>query len=285
MSTTSATPTVSVAHSRAVQPSHRPGFTDLLRSEWTKFRSLRSTWWSLAVVTVVSLGVSILATSLITASYNTLDPATKAQFHDDTVGLFLEPGQQFGQLFVVVLGVLLIASEFSTGMIRSTVLAAPRRYSALAAKAVVLSAVVFVLSEVIAWISFLAGAAIAHKHQVVTVSTPGTLRAILGFGVVMVLAGLFALAVGTLVRHTAAAMAVGLAMFLVVPVLLGFIPGSAGEHITNAMPSQAAQLVMDRTIQPGVPYTQLEALGIAVAWTAVLLVPAFVSFKKRDIRA
>lgn len=285
MSSTSTTSNISVARPRAVRPSHQPGFTDLLRSEWTKFRSLRSTWWSLAVTVVVSLGMSILATSVITASYHTLDPATKAQFHDDTIGLFLEPGQQFGQLFVVVLGVMLVASEFSTGMIRSTVLAAPRRYSALAAKAVVLSAVVFVLSEAIAWASFLIGSSIAHKYQVVTLSTPGTLRAILAFGFMMVLAGLFALAVGALVRHTAAAMAVGLAFFLVVPLLISLIPGSAGEHLSNALPSQAAQIVMDRTVQPDVPYTQLDALGIVVAWSAVLLVIAFITFKKRDIKA
>jgi ABC-type transport system involved in multi-copper enzyme maturation permease subunit len=285
MSSTSATSTVAVARPNTVRPSHRPGFTDLLRSEWTKFRSLRSTWWSLAVTVVVSLGISILATSLVTASYHTLDASTLAQFHDDTIGLFLQPGQQFGQLFVVVLGVMLIASEFSTGMIRSTVLAAPRRLSALAAKAVVLSAVVFVLSEAIAWISFFVGSSIAHKYQVVTLSTPGMLRAILGFGVVMVLAGLVALAIGTLVRHTAAAMAIGLGAFLVAPVLVSLIPGSAGEHIDNALPSQAAQIVMDRTVQPGVPYTQLEALGIVVAWAAVMLTLAFVSFKKRDIKA
>lgn len=287
MSSTSTTPTTDIAIARrhAVRPSHQPGFTDLLRSEWTKFRSLRSTWWSLGVIIVVSLGVSILATSLFTASYHTMDASTRAQFHDDTIGLFLEPGQQFGQLFVVVLGVLLIGSEYSTGMIRSTVLAAPRRYSALAAKAVVLSAVVFVLAEAIAWISFFAGSAIVHKYQVVTLSTPGTLRAILAFGLMMVLAGLFAMAVGTLVRHTAAAMAIALAFFLVIPGLSGQIPGSAGEHISNALPSQAAQLVEDRTIQPGVPYTQLEALGIVLAWTGILLVVAFVAFKKRDIKA
>lgn len=285
MSTTSATTTITVAHLRPVRPSHQPGFPDLLRSEWTKFRSLRSTWWSLGVTVFVSLGMSILATSLLTAQLDSASAATKAEYHNDTIGLFLEPGQQFGQLFVVVLGVMLVASEFSTGMIRSTVLAAPRRFSALAAKAVVLSAVVFALSEAIAWISFFIGSRIAHKHQVVTVTTPGTLRAILGFGVVMVLAGLIALAVGTLVRHTAAAISVGLGMFLVVPLLVSLVPGSAGEHLDNAMPSQAAQLVMDRTIQPGVPYTQLEALGIVVAWTAVLLTAAFVSFKKRDIKA
>jgi ABC-type transport system involved in multi-copper enzyme maturation permease subunit len=285
MSSTSTTSAVTVALPRAVRPSHRPGFTDLLRSEWTKFRSLRSTWWSLAVTVVVSLGISITATSTITASYRTLSAATKAEYHNDTIGLFLQPGQEFGQLFVIVLGVLLIGSEYSTGMIRSTVLAAPRRFSALAAKAVILCAVVFVLSEVLAWISFLVGSSIAHKYVVVTLSTPGTLRAILGFGAAMVLAGLFALAVGTLVRHTAAAMAIVLAMFLVLPSMLGLIPGSAGQYMEAAMPPQAAQVIMDRTLQPGEPFTQWQGFGIAVGWSAVLLVLAFAAFKKRDIKA
>src|SRR6266849_5654327 len=112
---------VTVVHANTVRPTHQPGFTDLLHSEWTKFKTLRSSWWSLAVMTVVSVGVSITATSVFTGTYNTLDAQTKARFQDDTIGLFLQPGSQFGQLAIAVLGVLVIASEYSTGMIRSTV--------------------------------------------------------------------------------------------------------------------------------------------------------------------
>lgn len=275
--------TVTVTHASRVRPTHQPGFTDLLRSEWTKFTTLRSTWWSLAIMIAVSLGASIGITSAFTAGYNGLSAADKAQFQSDTIGLLLQPGEQFGQLAITVLGVLLIASEFSTGMIRSTVLAAPRRTPVLAAKAVVLGAVVFVLAEVIAWASFFVGSAIVRKHATVTLSTPGTLRAILGFGLVMALTALIALAVGALMRNTAGAISVALGTNLVVPGLLGLVPGSLGRHLSEAMPERAGQLIMDRTLDPGTPYGQWGGLAIIAAWTVGLMALAFISIKRRDV--
>jgi ABC-type transport system involved in multi-copper enzyme maturation permease subunit len=275
--------TVMITHANRVRPTHQPGFTDLLRSEWTKFKTLRSTWWSLGTMIAVSLGVSIAATSAFTATYDNLGAADKTRFQNDTIGLLLQPGSQFGQLAIAVLGVLLIASEFSTGMIRSTVLAAPRRTPVLAAKAVVLGAVVFVLAEVIAWANFLIGSAIVRKHATVTLSTPGTLRAILGFGLVMSLTAIIALAIGALMRHTAGAISVALGTSLVVPGLLGLIPGSLGQHLSQAMPESAGQLIMDRTLDPGTPYGQWGGLAIIVAWTVGLMALAFISIKRRDV--
>jgi ABC-type transport system involved in multi-copper enzyme maturation permease subunit len=275
--------TMTITHANRVRPTHQPGFTDLMRSEWTKFTTLRSTWWSLAIMIAASVGSSIAITSAFTAGYNTLSADDKTQFQDNTIGLLLQPSQQFGQLAITVLGVLLIASEFSTGMIRSTVLAAPRRTPVLAAKAVVLGAVVFVLAEVIAWANFFVGSAIVRKHATLTLSTPGTLRAILGFGLVMALTAVIALAVGTLLRNTAAALSVGLGTNLVVPGLLSLIPGSAGTHLSEAMPQQAGQMIMARTLDPGTPYGQWGGLAIIVAWTVGLMALALISIKRRDV--
>jgi ABC-2 type transport system permease protein len=279
------TTTPIIARFNTTRPTHNPGFADLLRSEWTKFRTLRSSWWSLAVMLVLSLGMSIVVTAIFSAEYhnNTLDPSNKAQFRDDTVGLFLQPGSSFGQLAVTVLGVLLIASEFSTGMIRATVLAAPRRTPVLAAKAAVLAGIVFVLAELVAWTSFFVGSAIARKDVTVTLGTPGSLRAILGFGLVLTMTALISLAIGALLRHTAGAIAVALGMNIVVPGLLGIIPGSLGRHLAYAMPSRAGQLIMDRTEDAGTPYTQWTGLGIVAVWTVVLMALAFWSIKKRDV--
>ena len=275
--------TMTVAPARSTRPTHSPGFTDLLRSEWTKFRSLRSSWWSLAIMLAVSLGVSIAATAAFTASYNSLSPHDKQQFQNDTVGLFLQPGSTFGQLAVAVLGVLLIASEFSTGMIRATVLATPRRTPVLAAKAAVLAGIVFVLAEAIAWTCFFVGSSIARKHVDVTLATPGSLRAILGFGLVMTMTALISLAIGALLRHTAGAISVALGLNLVVPGLLGLIPGSLGQHLEYALPARAGQLIMDRTEDVGTPYTQWIGLLIVVIWTVGLMALALWSIKKRDV--
>ena len=279
------TTTTTIARFNTTRPTHDPGFTDLLRSEWTKFRTLRSSWWSLAAMLVVSLGVSIAATAVFSANYhdNKLGASDRLQFQNDTVGLFLQPGSSFGQLAVTVLGVLLIASEFSTGMIRATILASPRRTPVLAAKAAVLAAIVFVLAEVIAWISFFVGSAIARKDVNVTLATPGSLRAVIGFGLVMALTALISLAIGALLRHTAGAIAAALGMNIVLPGLLGLFPGGLGERLQYAMPSRAGQLIMDRTEDVGTPYGQWTGLGIVIAWTVGLMVPAFWSIKKRDV--
>lgn len=275
--------TLSIAPVSSTRPTHAPGFTDLLRSEWTKLKTLRSTWWSLGVMLVASLGISILLTSIFTAHYPTLGPQDKASFRDDTIGLFLQPGAQLGELALTVLGVLVITAEFSTGMIRATVLAAPRRTPVLAAKAAVLAAVVLVMSEIIAWICFFVGCAIAHRHVTVTLSTPGSLRAILGFGAVMAMTALIALALGALLRHTAAALSVALGLNLVVPGLLALVPGSLGRHLTYAMPQRAGQLIMDRTEEINTPYSQWAGLGIVALWTVGLLVLALWSIKRRDV--
>jgi ABC-2 type transport system permease protein len=277
------TMTVAPAHARSARPTHDPGFTDLLRSEWTKFRSLRSSWWSLAIMLAVSLGVSIAATAAFTANYDHLGASDKLQFQNDTIGLFLQPGSTFGQLAVAVLGVLLIASEFSTGMIRATVLATPRRTPVLAAKATVLAGIVFMLSEIIAWTCFFVGSSIASKHVTVTLATPGSLRAILGFGLVMTMTALISLAIGALLRHTAGAISVALGLNLVVPGLLGLIPGSLGQHLEYALPSRAGQLIMDRTEDVGTPYTQWTGLFIVVLWTVGTMALALWSIKKRDV--
>lgn len=275
--------TLTIAPSTSTRPTHAPGFTDLLRSEWTKFKTLRSTWWSLGAMLFLSLGMSILLTSLFTAHYATLGPEDKASFGNDTIGLILQPGAQLGELALTVLGVLLISSEFSTGMIKATVLAAPRRTPVLAAKAVVLAGVVLVLSELIAWACFLVGSAIVHKHASVTLSTPGTLRAVLGFGGVMAMTALIALATGTLLRHTAAAVSVALGANLAVPILLELVPGSVGRHLSYAMPQRAGQLIMDRTESVNTPYSQWTGFGIVALWTVVLLALSFWSIKKRDV--
>jgi ABC-2 type transport system permease protein len=277
------TSTMTFAPPATTRPTHEPGFTDLVRSEWTKFRTLRSTWWSLSALIVLALGVSITATAVFSAHFATLDPDTLASYRNDTIGLFLQPGEQMGQLAVSVLGVLMIASEFSTGMIRATVLATPRRTPVLLAKAVVLAATVFAVAEVIAWTSFLVGSAIARKHVDVTLGTPGTLRAILGFGLVMAMISLIALALGALLRHSAAAISVALAMVLVVPGLLGLIPGSVGKHLNYSMPTVAGQLIMDRTESAGTPYSQWTGLGIVALWTVGTMLLALWSIKRRDV--
>ncbi len=266
----------------AVRPTHRPGFTDLVRSEWTKLTSLRSTWWSLGVMTVVSLGFTIAATATYTHDYPTLDAATQTQFRTDTVGLILQPAAQFAQLAVCVLGVLLIASEYSTGMIRATVLAAPRRTPALLAKAATFAATVFVLSEIVAVSCFLIGSRIVRAHAAVSITDPTSVRAVLGFGLFMTLIGLVALSLGTLLRHPAAGISLVLAMQFVLAGVVGMIPGSVGKHLSGAMPS-GATVIMGSGHDASDIYTPLQGLLILSGWVLLLGGCALHTLRKRDV--
>ncbi|HEV2640004.1 MAG TPA: ABC transporter permease [Actinocrinis sp.] len=263
-------------------PSHDPRFADLLRSEWTKIRTLRSTTWSLLTMVIVALGLNIAATSVYTAKFATLDAATQAQFKDNTIGLILQPGAQFGQVAVCVLGVLLMASEYSTGMIRASMLAAPRRTPVLAAKAAAFGALVFILAELVALPSFFIGSAITSKHASTSITDLSTIRAVLAFGVFMALMGLISLAIGTLVRHPAAGISIVLALQFVVPGLISLIPGMLGKHLADAFPSNTDVIMGTGPTEVG-SLTPLQGFCCLLGWAVVLLGAAWVSIKRRDV--
>lgn len=276
------TATLTRTESSAVRPTHQPGMSDLMRSEWTKLKSLRSTWWSLATMIVLSVGFTIAACAVYTHDFPHLDASTQAEFRQDTIGLILQPGVQFASLAVAVLGAMLIAGEYSTGMIKATMLAEPRRTRALLAKAGTFALFMYVVSELVAFPSFFIGSAITHAHASVSITDPTSIRAVLLFGVYMSAIGLIALAIGTLVRHTAAAISIVLALQFVLPGVLSLIPGSAGRHLSNALP-QGASVIVGSGHNASNVYSPLQGGLILLGWLGVLGTAALVSIKRRDV--
>src|SRR5262245_56262293 len=139
------------------------GFARLLRSEWTKIWSVRSTAWSLAILVIGGIGLSTLIAGVMAAHWSTLSATDR---HAVTIKGAFGPGLTFAQLPLCVLGVLVITSEYSTGMIRSTLLAVPRRTPVLAAKAAVFGAVAFAAGELLAFVSLpIAQAIIGSRVQ------------------------------------------------------------------------------------------------------------------------
>ena len=161
MTTTSpVTPTRGPAEEAA---GHRAGFVNLMRAEWTKIRSVRSTVWTLVVFVVVCIGFTALISWLTeTHWYGPKAPARDARAISDPVGFILGTGIGLGQLAICVLGVLVITSEYSTGVIRASLLAVPRRIPVLAAKAMVFAVLLLVVTEIVAFCSFFVGSAILH---------------------------------------------------------------------------------------------------------------------------
>jgi ABC-2 type transport system permease protein len=177
-------------------PRGRYGLAQAARMEWIKLRSLRSTWWTLAITVAgtISIGVAV--------GINTLNAA------GDLTNNALA-GVVPGLLLAGVLGVVTMTSEYSSGMIRVTLAAVPRRRLVLAAKAVVFGGMMLVVGEAASFISFFAGgAALRHSILAPTLSQPGVLRAVLLSGASFCLVGLMGVGLGAIIRHSGAAIGV-----------------------------------------------------------------------------
>jgi ABC-type transport system involved in multi-copper enzyme maturation permease subunit len=261
----------------------RGRFVNLMRAEWTKIRSVRSTVWTLVVFIVVTVGLIALIAWLTKANWNSPRAADRdARAVADPVGFILGTGIGLGQLAICVLGVLVITSEYSTGVIRASLLAVPRRIKVLAAKAVVFAALLIVVAEIVAFGSFFVGSAILHSRVAVSLSGPGVARAVVGAGLYLTVLGLLALAVGTLIRHTAGAIATIIGVVFVLPILTGLLPGSWGAHINAYLPEQAGTLITHTHQQSGDLLSPWQGFGVLCLWTAVLLAVAAYLLDRRD---
>jgi len=272
------------APTSAVDAARRVGFSHLLMAEWTKIRSVRSTLWTLVIFAVVSLGLTGLITWL---TIRALNSGQAGQGSDngiaaDPVNFILGTGLGLGQLAICVLGVLVITSEYSSGTIRASLLATPRRYPMLIAKGLVFSALVFVIGEAVAFGSFFIGAAIVHSHFPVSLSQPNVTRAVIGSGLYLTVLGLFALAIGSLIRHTAGAITTVIGLVLVIFNLTGLLPSSWGAHIHAYMPTVAGLLVTQDKEQAGQLLSAWQGFGVFCAWTALLLIIGGYLLQRRD---
>jgi len=267
---------------RARHHRDRVGLGQLLLAEWTKLRSLRSTVWSLAVMVALTLGITGLATALYMGQWDSLPPADRQHLLADPIGLILQPGASYGQIAVCVLGVMVIAGEYASGMIRASLLAVPRRTPILAAKAAVFAALVFVVAELVAFPSFFLGQANLRRHVAISLGDPGVLRAVVGLGLYLAGMGLFALAIGALVRHVAGAIACALGFVLVVSNLTARFPGRLGEHVNAYLPGNAGQQLLSSGHDPGALLSPWQGFGVLCVWTTLLFGAAAWLLQRRD---
>jgi ABC-2 type transport system permease protein len=271
----------SPAHTAPPQ-AHQNGFGHLLLSEWTKLRSVRSTMWSLILLAVLALGLTGLITGITTAQWGSLKPGTRFQLVNNPVSTILGAGVEFGQLTIIVLGVMVISSEYSTGAIRSSLLAVPRRISMLAAKAIVFTVLVFVLSEIVCFAAFFLGTTILHSHVSVSLGGVNVARAVIGAGLYLTVLGLFSMAIGGLIRHTAGAIAGTIAFVIVLEPLSQLIPGTWGNHIHDYLPTAAGRLLYVVRPVSGQVLPAWGGFAVFCAWTAGLLIAWGITLQLRD---
>jgi ABC-2 type transport system permease protein len=280
--TSAAPPVHTTTVSDLPAPSPITGFGRLLLSEWTKIRSVRSTVWSLILLVIVTLGFTGLFTWLTILQWDKSDPSQRAQIMADPVTTILGSGLEFGQLTICVLGVLVMSSEYSTGVIRASLLAVPRRIPMLAAKSVVFAVLVLIVGEIVTFPSFFLGAAILHNHAPVSLGDPGVARAVFGAGLYLAVLGLFALAIGGIIRHTAGAITGVIAFVLVLAPLTQLIPGKIGKYVHAYLPTEAGQLIGQAHEQANQVLSPWQGFGVFCLWTAVLLLIAGYLLKTRD---
>jgi ABC-2 type transport system permease protein len=258
----------------------RVTFPRMLYAEWLRFRSLRSSWITLLVTVVFVVGLGALFTAARAAHWPPRDPGELISFDPTRASL---GGTFLAQLAVGVLGVLLVTGEYTTGMIRATFTAVPHRISVLLARSSVFAVTTVVVLVPTTVVAFLLGQHfLSAKHIETTLSAPGVARAVIGAALYLVAIGLFGMALGWLVRHTAGAIAVLFGLLLVVPILVHFLPDPWPDRISKWLPGDAGQALW--TVRPDA-HTLGPWAGFAVllGYVAAAIVAAAVLLRARDV--
>jgi len=251
-------------------------------SEWTKLRSLRSTRWSLLVAVALTVGLPMLFATVLSSHWGQIDSQERADHYRHRLEIALA-GVNVSQLAIAVLGVLLVTGEYATGMIRASLTAVPKRLPVLWAKTAVYAAVVFVLSVPSILIAFFGSQAILDRHHILQISFthPGVPRALLGGAVYLVLVGIFALAIGTMVRSTAGGIATFAAIFFVIPPLMNVLPSTWNDAISPYLPSNAGSSIFALT-HDAHSLAPAPGLALFVGYCGAALALAVILLVRRD---
>ena len=252
----------------------------VVRSEWTKLITLRSTMWSLFAAVVLTIGLPLLFAAVTSSHWGSMAPRERADRHPLDIAL---AGVNLSQLAIGVLGVLVITGEYSTGMIRASLTAVPKRLPMLWAKTAVYAVVTFVLMVPSVVIAFFASQAILSRHDILQISfsSGGVARAVIGGAVYLMLLAVLTVALGTIVRNTAGAIAVFAAIFFVIPPLLNILPASWNNAIAPYLPDAAGRSIFSLThgahsLAPG------PGLALFAAYCAAALAIAAAVLLRRD---
>ncbi|MGH9094600.1 MAG: ABC transporter permease, partial [Acidimicrobiales bacterium] len=239
----------------------RASFFDVVRSEWTKLRTVRSTWYTLAATAVLAIGIGALIAAAASGQFDKASPSTRASWDPTAIS---DSGVALAQIAIAVLGVLSITAEYSTGMIRSSLLAVPRRVRVLVAKVLVFAVVGVVVGEVLCFVSFYLGQALIQNNGApyVHLGDPQVLRAVIGSGLYLAALGLLGMALGFLVRNTALSIVLVVVIAFVLPSVGAALPTNLRHSFEKFWPTQAGGQVGNvyraaHTLSPWVGFLEL----------------------------
>ncbi|MCX5375802.1 ABC transporter permease subunit [Streptomyces sp. NBC_00091] len=255
-------------------------FSAVLKSEWTKIRTVASTIWTLASALLVTVGLSALLCFFVASRFKEMPDAEKLAF-DPTMTSFA--GMSLGQLAMIVFGVLVVGTEYSTGMVRTSLAAVPRRASFLFGKLTVATALALAVGLATSFLSFFLGQAILGEHSI-GIGEDNVLRAVTGAGLYMALIALFSMGVTTLLRSSILALGILMPFFFLISTILGAFDTT--RKVAQYFPDQAGSKIMetvpDALSQAQAPYGPWGGLGIMALWVLASVLGGYLVLKKRD---
>ncbi|MFB7497095.1 ABC transporter permease [Streptomyces sp. NPDC056161] len=250
----------------------------VIRSEWTKIRSVASTVWTLSLAVVVTIALGMLISALSRSQFDDM-PARERVSFDPTYVSFA--GMTLGQLALIVFGVLVVSNEYSTGMIRTSLAAVPRRGTFLSGKIAVATALALVVGMATSFAAFFLGQAMLGSHRT-QLGDPGVLRAVVGGGLYMTLIAVFSMGVASMLRSPLLSLGILMPFFFLISNILGNV--DATKKIGRFLPDQAGSRIMRVVprVDDNPPYGPWGGLGIMVLWVLAALIGGYVLLKKRD---
>ncbi|RDG37532.1 ABC transporter permease subunit [Streptomyces corynorhini] len=252
----------------------------VLQSEWTKIRTVSSTTWTLISALVVTVALGAALSALLNSQFGDLGAAQQATF-DPTYTSF--SGMVLGQLAMVVFGVLVVGSEYSSGMIRTSLAAVPQRATFLFGKILVAGVLALAVGLLTGFLSFFLGQALLGDHGT-GIGEPNVLRAVIGSGLYMALIAVFSMGVAAMLRSSMLALGILMPFFFLVSGILSAVPGA--KDVAHYFPDQAGsrimQVVPDALNSSDRPYGPWGGLGIMALWVVAALVGGYLVMRKRD---
>ncbi|MFF5444958.1 ABC transporter permease [Streptomyces sp. NPDC012888] len=255
-------------------------FTAVFRSEWTKIRTVASTSWTLAIALLATAGFGALFCLAAKSGIDQMSEIERATF-DPTLVSFT--GMAFGQLSMIVFGVMVVSTEYSTGMIRTSLAAVPHRAGFLLGKIAVATALALVVGLLTSFLTFFLGQAVLGDHST-TLGADNVLRAVVGAGVYMALLAVFSMGVAAMLRSSVAAISILIPFFLIVSNLLSGFDATrkVGQFLPDKAGSKIMQIVPNAFGSPETPYGPWGGLGIMLLWVVAAVAGGLLVLKKRD---
>jgi ABC-type transport system involved in multi-copper enzyme maturation permease subunit len=251
----------------------------VVRSEWLKMRTLRSTWLTMALAVLSVPGIGLAIAWSTANDWPHMRPRQQQRFNPLADPL---SGFNLAQLAVGVLGVLLTAGEYSAGMIRATFAAVPKRLPVLWAKLGVFTSITLVTMVPVSIFTFFASQRLlSAQHIQTTWSTPTVARSVIGVGLYLTVAAALAIGLGAIIRNVAGAIGAFVGVILVLPVIASALPQTWGDRINKWLPSNAGQALMSVT-SDNTTLSPWRGFGVFCLWAVGTLVVAAVLLRRRD---